>query len=272
MSIAVKKLTPSIGAEIEGIDLSRPLSESEFETVHQALLDNLVIFFRDQRLTPEQHKTFARRFGDLHIHPAPLGVVDGHPEVIIIKADENSKHIAGEEWHSDVSCDELTPMGSVLHITELPPVGGDTLFANMYAAYEALSPPMQRFLCGLTAIHDGARNYAGRRPAEGRGEFPRAEHPVIRTHPETGRRALFVNRLFTTRIVQLSRLESDALLPMLFQHAENPQFQCRFRWQPNSVAFWDNRCAQHLAVWDYFPQHRYGHRVTILGDRPFFRP
>jgi len=272
MPISIRKLTPAIGAEIEGIDLSRPLSNAELQTVHDALLDNLVIFFRDQRLTPAQHKAFGSRFGPLHIHPAPLGVVDGHPEIIVVKADENSKHIAGEEWHSDVSCDEVTPMGSVLYITKVPPVGGDTLFASMYAAFEMLSPSMQRFVCGLTAIHDGARNYAGRRSAEGRGEFPRAEHPVVRTHPETGRRALFVNRLFTTRIPQLSKAESDALLAMLFAHAENPYFQCRFTWRANSVAFWDNRCVQHLAVWDYYPHRRYGHRVTILGDRPFFRP
>lgn len=272
VAISIRKLTPAIGAEIDGIDLTQPLSEEGFKAIHAALLENLVIFFRDQRLTPEQHKAFGRRFGELHIHPAPLGVVDGHPEIIVVKADENSQRIAGEEWHSDVSCDEVTPMGSVLHITELPAVGGDTLFASMYEAYQALSPPMQRFLCGLTAIHDGARNYEGRRPAEGRAEFPRAEHPVVRTHPETGRPALFVNRLFTTRIVQLGKAESDAVLAMLFAHGEDPRFQCRFKWQENSVAFWDNRCTQHLAVWDYYPHRRYGHRVTILGDRPFFRP
>ena len=128
---------------------------------------------------------------------------------------------------------------------------------------------MQRFLSGLTAIHDGARNYAGRHAL--RGDFPRAEHPVVRTHPETGRRALFVNRMFTTRLVQLKESESAVILQMLFRHIEHPEFQCRFRWQPNSVAFWDNRCTQHLALWDYYPQRRYGHRVTIAGDPPFYR-
>ena len=152
----------------------------------------------------------------------------------------------------------------------MPPIGGDTLFASMYAAYEALSDPMRRFLGGLTAIHDGARNYEGRQAAPERSAgFPHAEHPVIRTHPETGRKALFVNRMFTTRLVRLEKRESDAILEMLFKHIENPEFQCRFRWQPNSIAFWDNRSTQHLALWDYFPHRRYGHRVTIAGDKPF---
>ncbi|MGH7916649.1 MAG: TauD/TfdA dioxygenase family protein, partial [Candidatus Binataceae bacterium] len=206
----------------------------------------------------------------LHIHPAPLGVLEGHREIVIIKADENSSHIAGEEWHSDVSCDAEPPLGSVLYLKEAPPAGGDTLFASMYAAHDALSDSMRRFLGGLTAIHDGSRNYQGRRLDPRRpGEFPRAEHPVIRTHPETGRKALFVNRLFTTRLVQLTERESDVILQMLFRHVENPAFQCRFRWEPDSVAFWDNRCTQHMALWDYYPHRRYGHRVTIAGDKPF---
>ena len=272
-TFSIRPLTPMIGAEVEGVDLSVPLTVSEFKRLNRALLDHLVLFFRDQNLSPEQHKAIGRRFGELHIHPAPLGILEGHPEVVIIKADENSKHIAGEEWHSDVSCDLEPPLGSILYLKEVPPVGGDTLFASMYAAFDALSEPMRTFLSGLTAIHDGARNYAGRQPDSSRGsEFPRAEHPVVRTHPETGRGALFVNRLFTTRIVQLGKRESDATLEMLFRHVEAPEFQCRFNWRPNSVAFWDNRCTQHLALWDYYPQRRYGHRVTIGGDQPFYRP
>jgi taurine dioxygenase len=265
----VRKLTPTIGAELDGIDLSLPLSDASFREIHDQLLENLVIFFRNQNLTPAQHKALGRRFGRLHLHPAPIGVLEDHPEIIIVEADEGSEHIAGEQWHSDVSCDAEPPMASVLYITEAPPAGGDTLFASMYAGYEALSDSMQRFLSGLTAIHDGARNYAGRQAI--RGEFPRAEHPVVRTHPETGRSALFVNRMFTTRLVQLKPTESDIILQMLFQHIANPEFQCRFRWEPNSLAFWDNRCTQHLALWDYYPQRRYGNRVTIAGDRPFYR-
>jgi|ERR1700683_910941 len=272
MTIAVRKLTPSIGAELEGVDLSRPLDESLLAQIRAALIDNLVIFFRSQDLTPEQHKALGRCFGKLHMHPAPLGVLEGHPEIIIVKADENSRRIAGETWHSDVSCDTQPPMASILHLKEVPPVGGDTLFANMYAAHDALSDSMQCFLAGLTAIHDGARNYQGRQPAQSRGaEFPHTEHPVLRTHPVTGQRALFVNRMFTTRIVELSQRESDSVLQLLFSHIENPEFQCRFRWEPNSIAFWDNRCTQHLALWDYYPHRRYGHRVTISGDKPFLR-
>jgi taurine dioxygenase len=269
---SVRKLTPSIGAELDGLDLSLPLSAGVFQEIHDALLDNLAIFFRDQNLTPDQQKALGRRFGKLHIHPAPLGVLEGHPEIVIIKTDQNSSRIAGEHWHSDVSCDAEPPMGSILYLREVPPLGGDTLFASMYAAFEALSDSMQRFLCGLTAIHDGARNYEGRQAVAGNtAEFPRAEHPVVRTHPETGRKALFVNRMFTTRIAQLNPSESDIILQMLFRHIENPEFQCRFQWRPNSIAFWDNRCAQHQALWDYYPHYRYGNRVTIAGDTPFYR-
>ena len=272
-TIEVTKLTPHIGAEIGGVDLSRPLGNQQFQEVHDALMENLVIFFRDQHLTHDQHKDFGRKFGNLAVHPASPNAPAGHPEILTIHADEKSKHVAGEEWHSDVSCDENPPMGSILYLTEIPPTGGDTLFASMYAAYGALSPPIKQLVEGLTATHDGEPVYRGRfgwNDANGKA-FPCAEHPVVRTHPVTGRKALFVNGNFTTRINGLSKLESDALLQMLCRHAETPEFQCRFRWQPNSVAFWDNRCAQHHAMWDYFPQRRHGYRVTIEGDKPFYR-
>jgi alpha-ketoglutarate-dependent taurine dioxygenase len=272
-SIDVRKLTPTIGAEIFSVDLSRELGNQQFQEIHDALMDNLVIFFRDQTLTPEQHMDFGRRFGRLHVHPAAPGLVAGHPEILVIKANEKSTHVAGEEWHSDVSCEDEPPMGSILHLHEVPADGGgDTLFASMYAAYEALSAPMQRLLEGMTAIHDGERVFRGRYGADDRGrEFPRAEHPVVRTHPVTGRKALFVNRWFTARIVQLKPQESSALLEMLHRHTETPEFHCRFKWQAGSIAFWDNRCAQHHAIWDYYPQRRYGHRVTVCGDKPFYR-
>jgi taurine dioxygenase len=272
-SIDVRKLTPTIGAEIFGVDLSRELANQQFQEIHDALMDNLVIFFRDQTLTPEQHMDFGRRFGRLHVHPAAPGLVAGHPEILVVKANEKSTHVAGEEWHSDVSCEDEPPMGSILHLHEVPADGGgDTLFASMYAAYQALSAPMQRLLEGLTAIHDGERVFRGRYGADDRGrEFPRAAHPVVRTHPVTGRKALFVNRWFTARIVQLKPQESSALLEMLHRHTETPEFHCRFKWQAGSIAFWDNRCAQHHAIWDYYPQRRYGHRVTICGDKPFYR-
>jgi alpha-ketoglutarate-dependent taurine dioxygenase len=272
-TIDVRKLTPTIGAEIFGVDLSRELGNRQFQEIHDALMGNLVIFFRDQTLAPEQHKDFGRRFGRLHVHPAAPGLLDGHPEILVIKANEKSKHVAGEEWHSDVSCEDEPPMGSILHLHEVPADGGgDTLFASMYAAYEALSAPMQRLLEGMTAIHDGERVFRGRYGVDDRGrEFPRAEHPMVRTHPVTGRKALFVNRWFTARIPQLKPQESSALLEMLYRHTETPEFHCRFKWQAGSIAFWDNRCAQHHAIWDYYPQRRYGHRVTIRGDKPFYR-
>jgi taurine dioxygenase len=272
-TIEVRKLTPTIGAEIFGADLSEELGNQQFQEIHDALMENLVIFFRDQKLTPDQHAAFGRRFGRLHMHPAAPAPIEGHPEVLVVKADETSKYVAGEDWHSDVSCDPEPPMGSILHIHEVPAnSGGDTLFASMYAAYEALSEPMKRLLEGMTAIHEGEQIYRGRYGVDDRGkQFPRAEHPVIRTHPVTGRKALFVNRVFTARIVQLKRNESSALLEMLYRHIETPEFQCRFKWRPGSIAFWDNRSVQHHAMWDYYPQRRFGHRVTVCGDKPFYR-
>jgi taurine dioxygenase len=271
-AITVQKLTPAIGAEIHGVDLAGDLSDATVAAIRQAWLDHLVVFFRDQHVTPAQQKAFGRLFGELVVHPAAPSLVEGHPEILVIHADETSKHVAGEEWHSDVSCDPMPPMGSVLYMHELPPVGGDTLFASMYAAYDALSEPMKRFLEPMTAIHDGEHVYRGRYGVKDEGKvFPRAEHPVIRTHPVSGKKALFVNRVFTTKIKQLARPESEALLQFLFRHVETPEFQCRFRWQVNSIAFWDNRCVQHHAMWDYYPQRRHGHRVTIKGDVPFYR-
>ena len=273
-TIQVRKLTPAIGAEIFGVDLAKPLGNQQFQEVHDALMENLVIFFRDQDMTHDQHKGFGRRFGQLHMHPSSHPVSQQHPEILVIKADENSKYIAGEEWHTDVSCDPEPPMGSILYMRELPPDnGGNTLFANMYRAFETLSAPIQKLCEGLIAVHDGTQVYGGRfgrSPPPGKS-FPRSEHPVVRTHPVTGRKALYVNRNFTTHIVGLRKSESDALLEMLYRHSETPEFQCRFAWQPNSVAFWDNRSAMHHAMWDYFPHGRLGYRVTVAGDKPFLR-
>ena len=273
-SIEVRKLTPTIGAEIFGVDLAKPLGNQQFQEVHDALMENLVIFFRDQKLSIDQHKDFGRRFGPLHVHPnAPITFAE-HPEILVIKADETSTRVAGENWHTDVSCDLEPPMGSILYMTEVPPEGGgDTLFANMYRAYETLSPPIKTLLQGLTAMHDSSKAHYYRVEATDREvKFPDAEHPVVRTHPVTGQQALFVNRGFTLRIPQLKKHESDALLEMLYRHVETPEFHCRFKWQPNSVAFWDNRCTQHHAMFDYFPHRRYGHRVAVCGDKPFYRP
>jgi taurine dioxygenase len=270
-TIQATPTTPNIGAEIAGIDLSRPLGNRQVDELHDALAAHQVLFFRDQKLDYDSAKAFARHFGDLHIHPNTPGP-DGHPEILPIHADANSKRIAGERWHSDVSCDPEPPLGSILYLHTVPPVGGDTLFASQYAAYDALSPQLKTYLEGLTAFHDGGPSYRATNAKIGVPEagriYPSANHPVVRTHPVTGRKALYVNRGFTQRINGLPDDEARALLAFLIEHSVKPDFQVRFRWRANSVAFWDNRAVQHLAVWDYFPQVRTGFRVTIKGDRP----
>jgi taurine dioxygenase len=272
-TITVKPMTPTIGAEISGVDLRKPLGNQQFQEVHDALMAHQVIFFRDQALTPEEHKAFGRLFGELQIHPNARTPA-GHPEIVPIHADANSKYIAGEQWHSDVSCDPEPPMGAILNMQIVPEIGGDTLFASMYAAYDALSAPMQSFLAGLTAIHDGAPIYMRNNRLDGKqgpASFPRAEHPVIRTHPVTGRSAIFVNPVFTQAIKDVPETESKAILDFLYEHCARPHWQVRFRWQPNSVAFWDNRCVQHIAMWDHYPEVRSGLRVMVKGDKPFYR-
>ncbi len=268
--ITVDKLTPAIGAEVSGVDLSEPIDGAQLAEIKRALTENLVIFFRDQAHSPARHLAFGRLFGDLHLHPAAPHE-PGLPELMTIYTDKSSVRANGEGWHSDVSCDLEPPMGSILHIRQCPPQGGDTLFASMYAAYEALSERMRAYLDGLTAIHDGEHVYRGLYANIGepdRASYPSAEHPVVRTHPVSGRKALYVNRGFTTRLLGIPVDESDGVLRYLFEHMENPLFQCRFRWRPGSVAFWDNRCTQHRAMWDYWPNVRAGYRVTIKGERP----
>jgi taurine dioxygenase len=270
-TIEIDKLTPIIGAEIGGIDLSQPLGNRTIDELHRALAENSVIFFRDQHISQDQHLAFGRLFGDLHIHPAAPSE-EGKPELMKIYADKNSPRANGEGWHTDVSCDVEPPMGSILYIKQCPPKGGDTLFASMYAAYEALSDRMKAYLGGMTAIHDGEDAYRGTYANYGvqdKPAYPRAEHPVIRTHPVTGKKALYVNRGFTKRLVGLPRDESEGILRYLFEHMANPLFQCRFRWRENSIAFWDYRCVQHRAMWDYWPHTRSGNRVTVAGDKPY---
>jgi taurine dioxygenase len=268
-TIEIDKLTPIIGAEISGVDLSKPLGNRTIDELHRALAENCVIFFRDQHMSPDQHLAFGRLFGDLHIHPA-APTVPGNPGLMVIHADKNSPRADGENWHTDVSCEIEPPMGSVLYIKTCPPKGGDTLFANMYAAYEALSDRMKKYLDGMTAAHDG-EIYRGLYATYGiadKPQYPHAEHPVVRTHPVTGKKCLYVNRGFTRSLIGVPRDEGDAMLRYLYEHMENPLFQCRFRWRENSIAFWDNRCVQHRAMWDYWPNMRSGNRVTIAGDKP----
>jgi alpha-ketoglutarate-dependent taurine dioxygenase len=270
--VRVRPFAPALGGEVRGIDLAKGLDERTFPAVHAAFLEYGVLFFKAQsEIAPATQVAIGRMFGELHSHPAAPHM-PGFPEVFVIHAHRDSKIANGEFWHSDVSCDPEPPLGTMLQIHVLPEIGGDTLFANMYAAYDALSKPMQEMLDGLTALHESEHVYRGRyadRGVEDNGKvYPTATHPVIRTHPETGRKALFVNRTFTTRINELTQVESDALLALLFDHGEQIDFQIRFRWEKNDVAFWDNRCVMHHAIWDYWPHERKGHRVTIKGERP----
>ena len=265
-ALEVRPMTKQIGAEVFGVSLNEPLSDKVVQELHDALMQYQVIFFRDQQFTHDEHKRLGRYFGELAGHSGVSGLPD-HPEIVAIHADADSKFIAGEDWHSDLSEDAEPPMGSILHMHIVPPAGGDTLFSSMYAAYDALSPAMQAFLKPLTAVHDSNHIYRELFPHIEK-TYPRNTHPVVRTHPVTKRKCLFISKSKTTRINELSKEESDAVLMFLTEHVKNPNFQVRFRWQTNSVAFWDNRCTQHFATWDYFPETRSGYRVTIAGDRP----
>jgi len=261
--LEIKPLTLRIGAEILGIDLTRPLSNRQTSELRDAIADYQVLFFRDQRLDHESHIRFGRVFGDLAIHSGVAGLED-YPEVIQIHADEHSKNVPGENWHSDLTCDPIPPMGSILYLHTVPEVGGDTMFASMYAAYDALSPRMKAYLEGMQAVHDGDHVYRPLFPDVDK-KYNCSTHPIVRTHPVTGKKGIFVNASYTTQIVGVSKEESDAILGYLYKHVMNPNFHVRFRWRAHSVAFWDNRCTQHLAVWDYFPQTRSGYRVTVAG-------
>ena len=264
----VASLTPHIGAEVRDVDLAAPLSNEQAQDLHDAWLDWKLLVFRDQELTREHHKAFARRFGKLHVHPMQHQY-RGDPEILKVKTSGDSAYTAGDGWHTDVTCDEIPPLGSMLYVTETPACGGgDTLFADMCLAYELLSEPMRQFLGGLTAVHDGALPYVGSyKSTPPEGGYPRNEHPVVTRHPETGRPVLYVNRGFTSHIVGLSSAESRAVLDMLYRHIDStPRLWCRVEWRPQTLTFWDNRCTQHHAVWDYYPHSRYGERVSIVGD------
>jgi taurine dioxygenase len=274
MTLEVHPLTPTIGAEVRGVDLREPLSEAARRALERALLEHLVLFFRDQPLTDDQHVAFARQFGEVSVPPfAPRHGT--RPEVIVLEQ-TSPKGEGADAWHSDNTFMSEPPLGSILRAVELPPLGGDTCFANMYAAYDALTPAIRELADGLTAVHDVTKPLrkgiaAGHVTAdlgEIQRRWPPVEHPVVRTHPVTRRRALFVNANSTTHLVGLSERENAALLPLLIDHVRSPEFQCRFRWQIHSIAFWDNRSTQHFAVPDY-AQRRVMHRVTLAGDKPY---
>jgi taurine dioxygenase len=270
MAVEVRPLTAAIGAEVAGVSLADALEDETIACIRGALLDHLVLFFRDQDLTDEQHLDFALRFGPLSLSPLVTRYQDT-PKVTVLDQ-VNPKGEGADEWHSDNTFMPNPPMGSILRAVQLPAVGGDTCFANMYAAYDALSPPLRSLVDGLRAVHDitkpmrkaVAAGHTGLDLTEMQERWPPTEHPVVVTHPETGRRGLFVNRNSTTHIVGLSERENDVLLPFLLDHVRSPEFQCRFHWEPGSVAFWDNRCVQHYAVADY-DERRVMRRVTIDG-------
>ena len=277
MSLTITPLSSALGAQISGIDLSREISTEQRDAVEQALLKHQVLFFREQPINPQQQAAFAARFGDLHIHPIYPNVPET-PQVLVLDTAVTDVR-DNAMWHTDVTFLPTPALGAVLSAKQLPTYGGDTLWASGIAAYEALSEPLKRLLDGLTATHDFTKSFPlerfGTTPEDlqrwetTRRDNPPLSHPVIRTHPVSGRKSLFVNNGFTTRINELSDTESEAILNLLFAHATRPEFTIRWRWQENDIAIWDNRVTQHYAVDDYRPQRRVMHRATILGDAPF---
>ena len=271
----VNRLSPTIGGEILGVDLSKTLEEETKALIYEALLVYKVIFFRDQDISTEQHINFSKNFGELEIHPfAPKK--ESFPEVLVITHNEKSK---GREntWHSDVTWRMEPSLGSVLRMIEKPEHGGDTLFADMYAAYDNLSEEIKEKLESAIAVHDFA-NFRNRLIKEGKSDeeieafnkqYPMPEHPVIRTHPDTKKKVIYVNAAFTQYIKDWDPEESQQMLNFLYSRASIPEYQCRFAWQDNSIAFWDNRACQHYANSDYWPNVRKVERVTIIGDRPY---
>jgi taurine dioxygenase len=271
----IKRIAGALGAEIHGVDLREKLDEGAIGEIRRALLDNLVIFFRDQSLEPAEFHGFAGSFGDLIQYPFVRGL-DGFPEIIEVLKREEERSNFGGIWHSDTSYLDEPPMGSILLARELPPYGGDTLFANQYLAYEALSDGLKATLATLHGVNtsakaDVSKTREDRIKDSGSNSAKQdyaAEHPVVRTHPETGRKALYVNVAHTARFAGWTEAESAPLLQFLFAHQVKPEFTCRFRWEPGSIAFWDNRAAQHNPINDYHGFRRRMHRVTLAGDRP----
>jgi len=252
--ISVAALTPTIGAIINGVELTN-LDDATFEEVHRAWMKHLVVFFPRQRLSLDNLEKLGNRFGRLRAQPAGWGK-ECRPGVEPIHTDAHSKIQAGPRWHSDLSCRENPPIASILYLHQIPKQGGDTLFANLYAAYDDLSGALKDWLRQLRVVHTWV--YPD-------GKYPdvTAEHDLIKVHPVTGKRVLFVNESYTSHIVGLSKAESDAILTFLYQHIAAPRFQCRFSWQAHTVALWDNRCTQHMAIWDYYPETRSGYRATV---------
>ena len=270
--INITPFCPNLGGIISGINLAEGITDDQLTIVREAFLKYQVVFFQNQNeIPPEVQIEIGKKFGELHSHPA-APTMKGYPEIFEIHAHKNSKIANGEFWHSDVSCDETPPLGTMLQIHILPESGGDTMFCNMYQAYESLSDTYKEFLDKLFAVHESEHLYKGRYAERGvdDGEisFPASVHPIVRTHPETKRKALFINRTFTKRIEGLALSESEHTLNFLFNHCEQLDFQIRYKWNMHDMVFWDNRCTMHRAIWDYWPMERKGRRVTIKGEKP----
>jgi taurine dioxygenase len=273
--ILVEPLSAALGAEISGVALGEPLQDAVLTEIRQAFLAHQVIFFRDQSLTPAQYLRFAGTMGEPSTYPFVTGL-DGYPEITEVVKKEDERVNFGGIWHSDTTYLECPPMGTMLYARQVPAVGGDTLFANMNMAYESLSSGMRRLLDGLTAINSAQKGDAaatragllGRRPRDAGDTVTTAEHPLVRTHPETGRKALYVNPGHTLHIGGMSEAESAPILDYLYRHQTRPEFTCRFRWRLDSLAFWDNRTTQHYPINDYHGHHRSMHRITLAGDQP----
>ena len=284
MKPTIRPLSRAAGAEVSGIDFSRPLSAEAVESLHRALGENGILLFRDANLAPEQHIAFSRQFGALESHVVGEFNLPGHPEIFVVSNVKEEGKLkgavyAGQYWHSDLSYMTKPSMGSLLLCREMPEIGGDTMWANLYTAYDTLSDPMKGFLGGLRAIHDYSHAYdtyfahLKERPPltpEQRAKTPPVEHPMIRTHPVTKRKALYVNPGFTTGIVGMPRDESQPILEFLFRHSTRAEFIYRHKWRVNDMIFWDNRCTMHYALADYdFSVRRHMHRTTVAGDAPY---
>ncbi len=262
--------SPTIGGEVTGVDLGKDLSDAVIKEIHAALVDFKVLFFRDQQIDVAQQAAFAGRFGELETHPF-LPSNTEHPQVIHFAKDEK---VRGYEniWHSDVSWREVPSFGSVLHALEVPAVGGDTIWCDMEAAYTGLPDDIKERIADLRAVHDFAQSFGALLSPEDlekrKKEFPSTAHPIVRTNPDSGRKCIYVNSIFTSHIEGVSAEESDALLGFLYNQSKTPEYHCRFRWTKGAVAFWDNRSTQHYANSDYWPQRRTMERVTVIGDRP----
>ncbi len=277
--ITVTPLGPHIGALVTGVDLSRGPSDNQFAQIYHAVIRHQVLFFRNQPITPSQQRALASRFGDLHIHPV-YPHAEGVEQIIVLDT-HNDNPPDNDNWHTDVTFIDTPPALALLAAKQLPPTGGDTLWASGIAAWEALSVPLQQLLVGLEAEHDFRKSFPEYKHQQDHATHqrwklaveknPPLRHPAVRTHPVSGKSALFVNEGFTTRLVGLPEKESQALLNFLFAHITRPEFQVRWRWQENDLAIWDNRVTQHYANADYLPARRIMHRATVLGDKPYWR-